>query len=78
MKNSIILLIISILFASSCTSRNPEEAEPHQHPNILFIFADDLGYGDLGVYNPNSKIPTPNLDKLAKEGIRFTQAYCPV
>ncbi|XOV93465.1 MAG: arylsulfatase [Bacteroidota bacterium] len=47
-------------------------------PNIVFIFADDLGYGDLGSYNPNSLIPTPNLDKLASEGISLTNAYCPV
>ncbi|MEM1134783.1 MAG: arylsulfatase [Bacteroidota bacterium] len=49
-----------------------------EKPNILLIMADDLGYGDLGSYNPESRIPTPNLDQLAKEGIRFTDAYCPV
>ncbi|MEM9830263.1 MAG: arylsulfatase [Bacteroidota bacterium] len=48
------------------------------HPNILIILADDLGYGDLGVYNSHSLIPTPNLDRLASEGIRLTDAYCPV
>jgi arylsulfatase A len=78
MKNSIILLIISMLFGASCTSPRTQDEKISELPNILFIFADDLGYGDLGVYNPNSKIPTPNFDKLAKEGIRFTQAYCPV
>lgn len=46
-------------------------------PNILFILADDLGYGDVGCYNPDSKIPTPNLDRLAKEGMRFTDAHSP-
>lgn len=46
-------------------------------PNIVFILADDLGYGDLGCYNPTSKIPTPNLDKLAGEGMRFTDAHSP-
>ena len=46
-------------------------------PNILLIMADDLGYGDIGVYNSMSLIPTPNLDRLAAEGIRFTNAYCP-
>ncbi|HVJ79703.1 MAG TPA: sulfatase-like hydrolase/transferase, partial [Planctomycetia bacterium] len=43
-------------------------------PNIIFIIADDLGYGDLGCYG-QTKIRTPNLDKLAKEGMRFTQGY---
>ena len=45
-----------------------------QKPNIVFIFADDLGYGDLGCYG-NNVILTPNIDILAKEGVRFTHAY---
>jgi arylsulfatase A-like enzyme len=45
-------------------------------PNILVILADDLGYGDVQCYNPQrGKIPTPNMDKLAREGTRFTQFY---
>src|SRR6186997_1409662 len=47
------------------------------HPNIIYILADDLGYGDVGCFNPESKIPTPNLDRLASEGIRFTDAHSP-
>jgi len=46
-------------------------------PNILFILADDLGYGDVGCYNPESKVPTPHLDEMAKEGMRFTDAHSP-
>ena len=46
-------------------------------PNIVYILADDLGYGDLGCYQKRSKIPTPNLDRLAAEGMRFTDAHSP-
>ncbi|MCU0702622.1 MAG: arylsulfatase [Fimbriiglobus sp.] len=46
-------------------------------PNIVFLLADDLGYGDPGCYNAKSKIPTPNIDRLAKEGVRFTDAHSP-
>lgn len=46
-------------------------------PNILFILADDLGYGDVGCYNPESKVPTPHLDRLAREGLLFTDAHSP-
>jgi arylsulfatase A-like enzyme len=46
-------------------------------PNIIYILADDLGYGDVGCYNAASKIATPNIDRLAKEGMRFTDAHSP-
>ena len=46
-------------------------------PNIVFILADDLGYGDVACYNRASKIPTPNLDRLAVDGMRFTDAHSP-
>jgi arylsulfatase A len=46
-------------------------------PNILLILADDLGYGDVRCYNADSKVPTPNIDRLASEGMRFTDAHSP-
>src|SRR5215212_6797718 len=48
-----------------------------ERPNIVVILADDLGYGDLGCYNGQSKIPTPNLDRLSAQGIRLTDAHSP-
>jgi len=46
-------------------------------PNIVLVMTDDQGYGDLSCYNSESKIPTPNLDKLAEEGMRFNDAHTP-
>ena len=46
-------------------------------PNILLILADDLGYGDVECYNSEAKAPTPNLDRMASEGMRFTDAHSP-
>lgn len=45
-------------------------------PNIVLIYGDDVGYGDVKAYNPESKIPTPNIDKLASEGLMFTDGHC--
>jgi arylsulfatase A len=52
---------------------------PNSHsPSIVFILADDLGYGDVGAYKKKpSKIPTPNIDRMAREGVRFTDAHSP-
>lgn len=49
-------------------------APPEPPPNVVFILADDLGWGDLGCYG-QTKIRTPNIDRLAREGMRFTRAY---
>ena len=46
-------------------------------PNIVIILADDLGYGDVGCYNDQSKVPTPHIDRLAQQGMRFTDAHSP-
>lgn len=54
----------------------PSAANPSK-PNIVFILAYDLGYGDVGCYNPPAKALTPNFDRLAKEGMRFTDAQSP-
>src|SRR3954449_5985684 len=61
-------------FLQSClTGAGSLLAAPSRPPNIIQILADDLGYGDLGSYG--CEVPTPNLDRLASQGVRFTQAY---
>ena len=62
-----LLLSISALFATALVAA--------EKPNILILYADDLGFGDLGCYHAESKIPTPNLDELAAEGMRFTDGH---
>ena len=64
-----ILLILSILIAAAASA-----AAAADRPNVIFILADDLGYGDLGSYG-QQVIRTPVLDRMAAEGIRFTQFY---
>ena len=64
-----------LLLAAGCGSAPP--ALEADLPNIVLILADDLGYGDVGSYNPQSKIPTPNIDRLASQGMRFTDAHSP-
>ena len=44
-------------------------------PNVVLINCDDLGYGDVGCYNAGSKVPTPHMDRVAAEGMRFTDAH---
>jgi arylsulfatase A len=50
-------------------------AQDRTRPHIVLILADDLGYGDVGAYNPQSRIPTPHIDGLARAGMRFTDAH---
>ena len=50
---------------------------PAAKPNFVVVLADDLGYGDVSCYNPQSRIPTPHVDRLAAEGMRFTDAHTP-
>lgn len=52
-----------------------EKTEENELPNIVFILADDMGYGDVSAYNENSKIKTPFIDQLAEEGVMFTDAH---
>ena len=75
-KKDIKLFLISIgLIAVSCNATNKDKKDTvPERPNILFIFADDWGYGDLGCYG-NTEVKTPNIDQLASQGTRFTQFH---
>ena len=64
----ICLVSVQSGFAQKKKSKTP------QRPNIVFILADDLGYGDLSCYG-QEKFDTPNIDQLAQNGMRFTQCY---
>ena len=55
----------------------PPRPAAERLPNIVYILADDLGWGDLGCYNPASAVPTPNADRLAGQGVRFTDMHSP-
>ena len=74
----ILFLFISFGLGSLNVSATPAAANnPKFKPNIIFIMADDMGYGDIQAYNSDSKIDTPNLNQLAKQGMRFTDAHAP-
>ena len=70
MKRVLILTAASIGTLSACT----QQEQPAKDLNVIYILADDLGYGDLGCYG-QTKIHTPNIDRLAAEGLLFTQHY---
>jgi arylsulfatase A len=79
LPNGIIALAsMALAIAMECVPSCPAfGAEVAKRPNIVLILADDLGYGDLGCYNEHSRIPTPRIDRLAREGMRFTDAHTP-
>jgi arylsulfatase A len=64
-------IILALLFIYSCG----EQVTESKKPNIVYILADDMGYGDVSAFNADSKIKTPFIDQLAKEGMKFTDAH---
>ncbi len=71
-----VLLLTFYMAVHSVLVTGVAESVPESDlPNILIVYADDQGYGDFSLQNPESKIPTPNLDQLAREGVRFTDAH---
>ncbi|MBT8445154.1 MAG: arylsulfatase, partial [Gammaproteobacteria bacterium] len=75
MRFSITTLVVPLLIAALPAQH--DDSKRRRLPNILLILADDLGYGDVGCYNDACKVPTPNLDRLAQQGMRFTDAHSP-
>lgn len=72
----LILPTLILLTFSACKSTRSDLADPP--PNIVIILADDLGYGSVGAYGANKNVVlTPSIDRLAREGRRFTNAYTP-
>src|SRR5210317_39069 len=63
------ILVLSVLVAACGTAA--------ELPNIVIVYTDDLGFGDLSIYNPEAAYKTPRIDRMAKEGIMFTDAHSP-
>ena len=71
-------LMASLIGLAVCTGNafNPAVAAETKQPNLVIIMADDLGYGDLATYG-HQIVKTPNIDRLAQEGVKFTDYYAP-
>lgn len=69
--------LIAILAFIAMDNNFGVAVEPSPRPNIILILADDLGYGDTSCYNDQARVKTPHVDRLAREGMRFTDAHSP-
>ncbi|NPA35927.1 MAG: arylsulfatase [Chlorobi bacterium] len=74
MKIILVILAVLTFTVSACSGSETGKSKKEVKPNIVVIYFDDLGYGDAGAYGSKA-IPTPNIDKLAKGGMRFTRGY---
>ncbi|MFD0799330.1 arylsulfatase [Maribacter chungangensis] len=75
--NLFFFIVLLIVVLTSCKEEKTVKAVAQKPPNIIYILADDLGYGDISSYNPSGKIKTPHIDALAAQGMRFTDAHSP-
>ncbi|PWE00399.1 sulfatase-like hydrolase/transferase [Marinilabilia rubra] len=74
MKKILFIFIVIVPFLQVCSAKNGSNIDQQtKRPNVLLIYTDDVGYGDIGIYG--GEIPTPNIDALAESGIQFTNAY---
>ncbi len=74
MRNLLFILALLPFIMSACGNTATKSSEKTTKPNIVVIYFDDLGYGDVGAYGSKA-IPTPNIDKLANGGMKFTRGY---
>lgn len=77
MVRMLTIMILAGLGAASLGASEGKTSRATKAPHIVILFVDDMGYGDAGCYNPDSKIPTPHIDGLARAGMRFTNAHAP-
>lgn len=68
-------IFITLLALGYLSTSQSQVNKLSSRPNIIYILADDLGYGDVFAYNKDSKIPTPNIDRLASSGMKFNNAH---
>ncbi|MCE2646597.1 MAG: arylsulfatase [Burkholderiaceae bacterium] len=66
---------VAAALAGLAAASAPAQAQPAQRPNILVIMADDIGYANVGIYSHGMMVPTPNIDRIGREGILFTDHY---
>lgn len=71
--NVFVYALISAGILSSCSQQAARNDALENKTNVILIYSDDVGYGDIGIYG--GKVPTPNIDQLARDGIMFTSAY---
>lgn len=73
MRTPVLFILTSLIVAATALHSCREDIP--QKPNIIVIYSDDQGFGDMGLLNPEAKFETPNLDRMAREGILFTNAH---
>ena len=78
-RAALVVVAVAVAAGGARVASQPTGPAPSTNsrtqPNVVVILTDDQGYGDVGAYNPASRIPTPHLDQLAREGLRFTDAH---
>lgn len=78
MKHKLLSLLVLSVFLAGCAGNKIQaktKQTPENRPNIIVIYTDDQGFGDASCLNPEAKFQTPNMDRLANEGIRFTNGH---